>query len=548
MNAVKNLSTLIDALEKIASLPTQEILDNPQLQKDIRKALSVTNIEGMINQFMSDAIDQSQQRQYDTKSDVNKLLHLYARRESERMIGVVPTVYETKVVEDGFKADMTAVTKNVKGIEPSLDKEFASAYNAIYADGAVKINTAGDPALLGSYIDYTPYRANMAEYLAVPTLSEMVDKPLALALKKMPKIVSQNKILVERVEKFFKRVQMRSVLKDAMFYSLLSPRGSLTVPIKRSGKITFNVFNDTQFSYGAGKSFSGITQQYDPTRVGALYCMGAQLRHGVSAFFLCPGYDPLFGVGLNRVPQLRSAAEAWNLYVHVLKILLVRSQVIIEKMEGDIQTDTMLSKMRSQLQRLSQTMGVSTPIEQPRGMALDIMTNNIGPGTADIASVFKEFVGSVTGVAPEYFFGGGNSNYSQAAFQIASTNENINSRYQESQIEPILRFAINTAIAEDSEFANIGAAENDFEIEFESIYDETEAEKAELANKRTDTLIRQRDFPELEEAYKKLGLLRDDISFKGLAPDHNEDDNEDPKDGNPGPGETEKSVLSNPLT
>jgi hypothetical protein len=545
MNAFKNLSTFIDALEKIASLPTQEILDNPKLKADIRNALSVTNIEGMINQFMSDAINQSQQREYDTRSDVNKLLHLYAQREAQKMTGMSPKVYETKLVEDGFNPDMAVVTKNVKGITQSLEKDFATAFNAIYSDGAVKINTPGDPALLGSYIDYTPYRANMAEYLAVPTLSEMVDKPLALALKKMPKIVSKNNVLVERVEKFFKRVQMKNVLKDAMFYSLLSPRGSLTVPIKRSGKITFNVFNDTQFSYGAGKSFSGITQQYDPTRVGNLYCMGAQLRHGISAFFLCPGYDPLFGVGLNRVPQLRSAAEAWNLYVHVLKILLVRSQIIIEKMEGDIQTDTMLSKMRSQLQRLNQTMGVSTPIEQPRGMAMDIMTNNIGPGTADIASVFKEFVGSVTGVAPEYFFGGGNSNYSQAAFQIASTNENINSRYQVAQIEPILRFAINTAIAEDSEFQGIGAEENDFEIEFESIYDETEAEKADLENKRTETLIRQRDYSELEPVFKKLGLLRDDVSFKGLEPDHNEDDNEGGEKSDPDDG---KWILSNPLT
>jgi hypothetical protein len=174
------------------------------------------------------------------------------------------------------------------------------------------------------------------------------------------------------------------------------------------------------------------------------------------------------------------------------------------------------------------------------------MTNNIGPGTADIASVFKEFVGSVTGVAPEYFFGGGNSNYSQAAFQIASTNENINTRIQVPQIEPIVRFALNTAIAYDEEFQNIGAEENDFEIEFESIYEATETEKAELSKTKTETLIRQRDYAELEDAFKKEGLLRDDITFKGMESDHNEDDNPG-TDGEGGEDKSAKSVLDRPL-
>ncbi len=211
--------------------------------------------------------------------------------------------------------------------------------------------------------------------------------------------------------------------------------------------------------------------------------MGAKLKHGVSAFFTCPGFEPLFGVGLNKLPQFRTAAEAWNIYIHILKILLVRAQVIIEKMEGDIQTDTMLSKMRSQLQRLSQTMGVSTPIEQARGMELDILNNNIGPGTADVAEVFKDYVGSITGIAPEYFFGGGNSAYSQAAFQIHVTNENIKSQYQDGEIEPLLRFMVNVMIQYDKDLSGFGVQEDDFKIEFENLYDETEQEKADLNSK-----------------------------------------------------------------
>jgi len=267
-----------------------------------------------------------------------------------------------------------------------------------------------------------------------------------------------------------------------------------------------------------GASYNGLTAPYDQMRVGDLYCYGAKLKHGVSAFFLCPGFEPLFGVGLNRVPQLRAAAEAWNLYVHILKILLVRAQVIIEKMEGDVQTDTMLSAMRAQLQRLSESMGVSTPIAQARGQQLDILNNNISEGTGDIAGVFRDYVASVTGLSPEYFFGGGNTNYSQAAFQIAATNEHVRSRFQIGMIEPMARFIVNTFIRNDAEVAACGVAEDDFEIEFESIYDETEQEKADLQAKRTEILIRQREYPELESAFKLLKLLDEDISFKGMEP------------------------------
>jgi hypothetical protein len=366
-------------------------------------------------------------------------------------------------------------------------------------------------------------------------------------LKKFPKIKADHNKLEEVLTKVFKKVNIKSVLKDALTFSVLSPRGSLVVPIKRGNEVTFNVFNDTQFAYGMGSSYSGVTAPYNSTRVGDLYCLGAKLRHGVSAFFLCPGYEPLFGVGLNRVPQLRAAAEAWNLYVHVLKILLVRAQVIVERLDGDIQTDTMLSRMQAQMQRLTKEMGVSTPIAQARGTTLDILNNNISPGTSEIAGVFRDFVASVTGLAPEYFFGGGNAAYSQAAFQIAATNENIRARYQIAQIEPLLRFIIDTLIRNNPEVAALGIAPGDYEIEFESIYDETEQEKADLNAKRTETLIRQSEYPELEDAFKQLKLLSDDVTFKGLPPRPGGDGSDSDESGI----DTEKpaggSVLTKPL-
>ncbi|MBN2402001.1 MAG: hypothetical protein JXN64_06355 [Spirochaetes bacterium] len=518
MNPYKQLSILVDSVEKLYLLPENEVIGNKKLVAEIQNAFSVHNIDGIINSAMQEL---AEIRNNETNNmNQNSLLFAYAAREDDRV--------------KHAKVDKTCITEIVKAeneikFEPfkasrKADKAFSSVFNSVYSDGALKINTSTDPSMLMTYMDYSPYRINYYEYLSMPTLSEMVDRPLAIALKKFPTVNSPNDKFDEAVVNAINLKKIKSVIKDALFYSVLSPRGSLVVPIQRGDAVTFNVFNDTQFAYGMGSSYSGVTQPYTPMRVGDLYCMGAKLRHGVSAFFTCPGYEPLFGIGLNQIPKLRTAAEAWNLYIHVLKILLVRSQVIIEKMEGDIQTDTMLARMRTQLQRLSQTMGVSTPIEQSRGMALDILNNNISPGTADIAVVFKDFVGSVTGISPEYFFSGGTSAYSQAAFQIHATNENISSRYQIGEIEPLLRFIVNTLIRYDKEFASFNMKEDDFDIEFESIYEETEQERVDLIDKKTEILIRQREYPELEEAFKQEGLLAEDISLQFEEPAHTEED------------------------
>jgi hypothetical protein len=541
MNPITTLQALVDVTEKLYTLPHDEILQNGKLVDEMRNAISAHNIDGIINAVrnsVSDFVDRKTIQFESSKS----LLHAYAQREHARVKEMAeknnPKPYITKIIN----ADDTLSDKQVDYKGKAQDN-FVSAFNSIYANGAIKINTPDDPSLLMSYIDYSPYRVNFTEYLSVPTLSEMVDRPIQMAMKKPAKIKSKKEKFIEEVENKLKKIDFQSVLKDAIFYSVLSPRGSLLVPIKRGERITFNVFNDTQFAYGMGSSYSSITTPYNSVRVGDLYCLGAKLKHGVSAYFTCPGYEPLFAVGLNRIPQLRAAAEAWNLYIHVLKILLVRSQVLIEKMEGDIQTDTMLANMRAQLQRLSQTMGVSTPVAQARGTTLDILNNNISTGTTEVAGVFRDFIASVTGMAPEYFFGGGNTAYSQAAFQIASTNENIHARYQIGLIEPLMRFAVNTLIRNDEEIAAMKVEEDDFEIEFESIYEATEQEKVDLIGKKTEILIRQRDYSELAESFKKLDLLDEDIDLEQFEPDHNADDNLDSSIDN----ESKGNKLTQPL-
>ena len=539
MNAVKTLETTVNVLEKLMTLPVSEILDNPKMRQEIRNCITTHNIDGMLNAFRNDLMNERnlQKQENPQRMSENQLLHAYAQRENGRLANAEKwPMHTTEIVtaDKTYTGETTALNATAEA-----DKIFENVFNSVYSNGAVKINTPSDPSVLGTYIDYSPYRMNYIEYLSMPTLAEMVDRPLAIALKKFPKVNTDNEQFNDALEKFFHKKKIYHVIKDAIFYSLLSPRGSLVVPIQRGKTVTFNVFNDTQFAYGMGTSYSGVTQQYDPMKVGELYCMGAKLKHGVSAFFTCPGYEPLFGVGLNRIPQLRTAAEAWNLYVHILKILLVRSQVIIESMEGDIQTDTMLAKIISKVERLSQNMGVSTPIETARGEKIDILNNNISQGTADIAVVFKDFVASVTGIAPEYFFGGGNAAYSQAAFQVHTTNENIRSRYQHGEIEPLLRFIVNTAIKYDDKLSSFGIDEDEFEIEFENIYDPTEQEKSELTAKKTEILIRQFSYPELEDEFKKEGLLSKDVNFPQPETAHGEgkDIDDDSKDG----------VLTNPL-
>ena len=519
---LEELAMMTSALEKLSLLPRDEVLLNTRMVTEIKNTLSASNIDALITSIVNEYNEARNVRDAQAASE-NALLYAYARREHKRLQSATGKEYVTEIVNADHLTELQKQKDFPAKASRRAEEAFSSVFNSVYSNGAVKINVPSDPSTLMSYIDYSPYRVNYTEYLSVPTLSEMVDRPIAMALKKPFKVKSENEQFKALLEKKFSKVKLQSVIKDMLFNSTLSPRGSLLVPIKRGDTVTFNVFNDTQFAYGMGASYAGLTAPYDQMRVGDLYCFGAKLKHGVSAFFLCPGFEPLFGVGINRVPQLRSAAEAWNLYVHILKILLVRAQVIIEKMEGDVQTDTMLSAMRAQLQRLSESMGVSTPIAQARGQQLDILNNNISEGTGNIAGVFRDYVASVTGLSPEYFFGGGNTNYSQAAFQIAATNEHVRSRFQIAMIEPMARFVVDTFIRNDVEVAACGVGEDDFEIEFESIYDETSQEKADLQAKRTETLIRQFEYKELSELFKQEKLLNADIEFPEESEPHGEE-------------------------
>jgi hypothetical protein len=91
----------------------------------------------------------------------------------------------------------------------------------------------------------------------------------------------------------------------------------------------------------------------------------------------------------------------------------------------------------------------------------------------------------------------------------------------------------------------LNVAEDDFDIDFESLYDETDVEREDLKSKRTETLIRQRDYPELEKAFKHLDLLDEDVSFAGLPEPVTEGGDSD--DGAGDDEDKKDSVLTKPL-
>ena len=174
-NPILGLQTLVDTAEKLYTLPPSEILQNGELVKEMRDAISAHNIDGIINGLVNDF---TQSKTAQTVSE-SALLHAYAKKEATR-ISDDDKPYVTEIINAGG-----APTGKLK--KPS--RKALAAFNSVYANGALKINTPSDPSLLMSYIDYSPYRVNYSEYLSVPTLSEMVDRPIAMALKKFRMLI-----------------------------------------------------------------------------------------------------------------------------------------------------------------------------------------------------------------------------------------------------------------------------------------------------------------------------------------------------------------------
>lgn len=532
MRTEQNLVTLLTALKALKDLPVSKLAENKTLVNDIKQITSSRALNGLVNDLIKDRrleqdlnFNKNNNKSSNFNFESNEFLQSYARfqgaafnylsESKSTKTNIISPIPKTEALAFNASKGNPFKSKEIKDLKETKEfkKIFTEVYNSIYSDKSLQIGTANDPTQISSYIDYSPYSWNYKDYLAIPTLSHTIDVPIQIATRQVPKIDFDDDILQEEVEKVLKRTRFNEVVQKMLLYSSLSPRGALIVPIKNpDGSIRFNVFNDTQFTYATSYQYSKIDYVENLTGVSSLYVLGHLIQNEVTGHFLCPGFEPLYAIGKNRIYQLKDAAEAVNIYLYTIKVLCIRAQVMVQEWGGEGQNDTLLQQMQNLTADINSSLSLSTAVKLPEGASLNILNNNLSEGFSKVSPIIKEYQGMLSGVMPDYFYGSSTA-YAANNFNIHATHQNIRSQIQEAQIEPIYRFAINKLIGMDERFKKYRDKENDFDIDFESLYEPTSLEKADMDSKRIDNLIKMADYPELEEVFKHESLLEDSIKF-----------------------------------
>ena len=400
-------------------------------------------------------------------------------------------------------------------------KKFKEVFNSIYSDKALQIGTSQDPTFITSYIDYSPYIYNYQHYLAIPTLAETVDIPIEIALKTLPTIDFENDKLDEFFTKYFQTEKIKDKLKKFILYSTLSPRGSLVAPtLDKDGKIKVNVFNDTQFTYSVMPQYSRFNATDNEYGISSVYLIGKVLQPGTTCHFYCPGFEPLLGIGKNKMIPLKNAAEAINIYLYTIKVLCIRAQVMVQKWGGEGQTDSLLSSMKRMSEQINSSLSLNTAVKLPEGADLTLLNNNLSEGFAKISPIIKEFQAILTGVAPDRLYGSDTA-YSANNFNTRLTNENVRSTIQESGLEPALRYIVNTCLLHDSRLEKFRDLVDEFEIKFDPLYEPTGQEKVTEDKGKIDNIIAMSAYPELLEIFKKEGLFPKDSDLPQIEKEEN---------------------------
>lgn len=501
----------------VQRFPQEQLAEQTGLLNQVKTALNSDHISNLIlsmrNDYMKDREAAFHSGSSGAKRESLEFLATFAKY-AERRHEIYAANAKPKYTEL-IKVDPT---QKLESPAPKIGnskeaKQFREAFNSIYADRSVQINTQYDPTKMSSYIDYSPYTWNYRDYLGVPTLSHTIDLPIQIATKDKPEIAFKDPGLSKLMDEKLQSVDFYSRLQRLLLYSQLSPRGSLIVPIADvEGVVQIRDFNDTQFSYAAAR---GLTLLDEETGLRQIFCLGHLLKHNVTAYFLCPGFEPIYGVGKNRVFQLKEAAEAINLYLYTIKVLCIRAQVIIEKWAGEEQTDTMISRLNKLSTHIDTGLSMSKGLKSPEGFEIDILNNNISDGFSKVATTIKEFQALLTGVAPDYLYGSDTA-YSANSFNIHLTHQNIRSSIQEAQIAPVLRFVVNAILSHDPAFAEYKSQKDKFKIEFKSLYEPTEQEREENAARRIENIIKMASYPELEPVFKAEKLLEPDTELPKL--------------------------------
>lgn len=534
MNSEQKISNLFDALTVMAELPVMKLAQNGGLVKEIQGIMSSRNLWSIVDDikyernFERQAAFNNQQK---SKMNPNssEFLKLYSKYQSAAHNSIRESIPRNKINYTDI-IDMKGVQAfNAKPVNPMVRKEirslpetkkFEEAFNSIFSDKALQIGTLQDPTQISSYIDYSPYIWNYQYYLSIPTLAQTIDLPNNIATRRTPNIIFEDHELSEIMEKHLSRMHFNGKVKKMLLYSDCSPRGSLIVPIEENGRVRFNVFNDTQFTYATSYQYSKIDFKDNQTGVSQLFVLGHLLQNEVTAHFLCPGFEPIFAIGKNRLFQLKDAAEAVNIYLYTIKVLCIRAQILVQTSDMAGQNDTLLAKLKQQTDNINSKLSLNTAINNPEGTTLDILNNNLSPGFAEVSPIIKEYQGMLSGAMPDYFYGSSTA-YSANHFNLHVTHQNIHSQIQIDKIDPIYRFAINSILEKDVRFKKYADQVENYEIKHDSLYEPTEQERQDTDSKKIDNIIKMRDYPELEEIFKKEGLLRDEFTFSKL--DHNND-------------------------
>ena len=145
------------------------------------------------------------------------------------------------------------------------------------------------------------------------------------------------------------------------------------------------------------------------------------------------------------------------------------------------------------------------------------MSSNFSPGFADIASALKEFIGIQAGMHSDFYFGS-SSAYQANNFNVMTTNADVHADIQRGKIEPLYKYAVDTVLTYDERFSKYKDLVGRFDVEFASLYQYTESEKLDEDKKKIDNLVSMNDSRELEEGFRALGVLRDDVDLPGGEP------------------------------
>lgn len=513
MSAAQELNDVLRAMNVLLSMPVSQLAENKRLVDQVSGVVSSLTFHSLVNQIKRDYENERAARFSPGEKQNSDLISAFVQWQNRaaQKYAKVATPLETQIYNAAHKR------KDFGRVDTRRTKEYAAfkeVHHSIYSNSGLQINSPKDPTLVGNYIDYTPYLYNYKDYLAIPTLSKIVDKPIAYALRELPEAICDDKELTKKISERMQRINFRETLAKMLLYSDCSPRGALLVPVLRDGRVTFSPFNDSYFSYATRSRFSAID---DTSDVGELFCLGYSLKDNVSAKFLCPGFEPMLGLGKNRVAQLREAAEAINLYIYTIKVLCVRAQTIIQKHNGEGMNDAVLAALEKNLANINKTLTLNDITRIDSGTEMEILSSNFSPGFADIASALKEFIGIQSGMHSDFYFGS-SSAYQANNFNVMTTNADIHADVQRSKIEPLFKFAVNTLFAFDSDFVAYKKYVDCFDVEFKTLYQYTENEKLDEDKKKIDNLVAMNDSQELEKGFRTLGVLRDDVDLPGGEP------------------------------